>query len=149
LAVLLIIVGVVWFSTRKIESLRAENEQLRKSVSESEVAIAEFEHRINSMEREGSGRSTANQPEINVKLKDGESLVTIDAEGTLRGLELFPEQYRQAVKKVLETGQVSLPPVIAQLRSSPETTMTGNTDEPGFRLLTPASRQFVDIFIAL
>jgi predicted anti-sigma-YlaC factor YlaD len=137
LAVLLIIVGVVWFSTRKIESLRAENEQLRESVSESEAAIAELEQRILSLEREGFYASTGGEPEIHVRLKDGGGFVTMDTEGTLRGLELLPEQYRQAVKQVLETGQAPLPPVIAQLRSSPETTMTGNTDEPVFRLLRP------------
>jgi hypothetical protein len=138
-ALLVIIVGVVWFSARKIESLRDENEQLRKSVSESEAAIADLEHRIDSLDREGPGGSTGNEPEIIVKLKDGESLVTIDAEGNLRGLESLPEQYRQAVKRVLDTGRVALPPVIAQLRSGRETMMTGNTDEPGFRLVSPAS----------
>ena len=137
LAVLLIFAGVVWFSNARIKSLRIENEQLRKSVSESEAAMAELEHHIDSLEREGLDQSTASEPEITLKLKDGEGFVTIDSEGTLRGLEPLPEEYRQEVKKVLETGQVSVPPVIAQLRSSPETTMKGNTDEPGFRLLSP------------
>jgi anti-sigma factor RsiW len=137
LAVLLIIVGVVWLSTRQIKSLQAENERLRMTVSESEVAIAELEHRINSLELEGPGGSTVNESEITIKLNDGGNIVTMDAEGTVRGLESFPEQYRQAVKQVLETGRVSRPPVIAQLRGGPETTMAGNTDGPGFRLLSP------------
>ncbi len=137
LAVLLIIVGVVWFSTRQIKSLRAENERLRKSVGEYEAVIAGLEHRINSLEPEGPDGSTVNESEITVKLNDGGNIVTMDAEGTVRGLESFPEQYRQAVKQVLETGRVSRPPVIAQLRGGPETTMAGNTDGSGFRLLSP------------
>lgn len=137
LAVLLIVVGVIWFSTRQIKSLRTENEQLRRSLSESEAAIAELEHHIESFKLAGSGGSTANDSEIVVRLKDGEGFITIDAKGALRGVEGLSEEHRDAVKKVLETGRVSLPPVIAQLRSSLETRMTGNTDEPGFRLSSP------------
>ena len=137
LAVLLIIVCVVWFSARQIKSLRAENEQLRKSVSESEAAIARLEHRINSLELGAPDGSTVDESEITIKLNDGGTVVTMDAEGTLRGLEPLAEGYGQAVKQVLETGQAPVPPVIAQLRSSPETTMTGNKDESGFRLLSP------------
>jgi hypothetical protein len=137
LAVLLIIVCVVWFSTRQIKSLQAENERLRKSVIESEAVIAGLEHRIDSLEPAGPGGSTVNELEITIKLNDGGNIVTMDAEGTLRGLERLAEEYGQAVKQVLETGQVPLPAVIAQLRSSPETTMTGNTDGSGFRLLSP------------
>lgn len=137
LAASLIIAAVVWFSNAKINSLRIENEQLRKSINESETAIAELKHHIDSLEREGLDASTAGEREITIQIKDGEGFVTIDSEGNLRGLDPLPEQYRQAIKQVLETGQVSLPPVIAQLRSSPETTMNGNTDGPGFSLLSP------------
>jgi Putative zinc-finger len=137
LAVLLIIAGVVWFSTRKIESLRAENERLRKSFGESEAAVAELKQRIASLEPAYPTEITANEPEITVGIKDGGGLVIIDANGDLRGLDSLPERYRQAVKEVLKTGQVSLPPVIAQLRSGSETMMSGNIDKSGFSLLSP------------
>ncbi len=137
LAVVLIITSVFWFSTRHIESLRAENERLRKSVSDSEAAIAALEHRIGSLEPERPGELTLNNPEITVKLKDGSGIVTMDAEGDLRGLESLTEEYRQAVRQVLRTGRAYLPLIVAQLRGDPETTMGGNTDEAGFRLLDP------------
>ena len=137
LAVLLIIAGVVWFSNRKIELLRAENERLRKSFGESEAVIAELKQRIASLELADSNGSTANEPETAVEIKDGGGLVAIDAKGDLRGLDSLPAEYRQGVKKVLKTGQVSLPPVIAQLRGGSETIMSGNTDKPGFSLLSP------------
>jgi hypothetical protein len=128
LAVLLIIAGVAWFSNRKIEAIRSENERLRKSVGESEAVIAELNKLIDSK---------ASEPGITVKLKDGEGVVALDAKGELRGLEPLPEGYRQAVKKVLERERVWLPPVVAQLRGGSETTMSGNNDEPGFSLLSP------------
>ncbi|MFP5262415.1 MAG: hypothetical protein ACLGJB_10975 [Blastocatellia bacterium] len=137
LTVLLIVAGVVWSSARQARSLRDENERLRKSVSESESAIAGLERRINSLEADGPGGSTAAEPQITIKLDDGGSIVTMDAEGNLRGLGPIDEGYNQAVKQVLETGRAPLPAAIAQLRSSPETMMTGNTDGPGFRLLSP------------
>lgn len=136
LAVVLIILGAVWFSTREIKSLRDENELLRKSVSESEAVIAELQHQVDSLARAGSGGFT-NEPEITVKLKDGNNLVTIDSNGTLGGLDSFNDEYRQMVKKALETGRVSVSPVIAALRGSYETIMKGNADGPGFRLLRP------------
>lgn len=137
LTVLLIVAGLVWFSTHQIRSLRDENERLRKSVSESESALAELERRINSLEADGSGGSTADEPQITIKLNDGGNIVTMDAEGNLRGLGAIDEGYNQAVKQVLETGRAPLPAVIAQLRSSSDTTMMGNTGGPGFRLLSP------------
>lgn len=136
LAVLLIIVGVVWFSSRQIKSLRTENEQLRRSASESESVIAELEHHIESFKLAGPAGPTVNDPEI-TRLKDGEGFITLDVKGALGGVEGLSEEHRDAVKKLLETGRVSLPPVIAQLRGSLETRMTGNTDEHGFRLLKP------------
>jgi hypothetical protein len=128
LAVLLIIVGVIWFSNRGIESLRSENERLRNLVADSEAVIAELKQRTDM---------TASGPEITLTVRDGQGIVTLDAQGNLRGLELLPEKYRQEVKKVLETGQVSLSPVVAQLRGGPEIRMSGNNDEPGFSLLSP------------
>jgi hypothetical protein len=128
---------VVWFSNRKIVSLRAENERLRKSFGESEAAIAELKQRIASLKPAGSPESTADEQEFTVEIKDGGGLIAIDTKGDLRGLESASKEYRQAVKKVLTTGEVSLPPVIAQLRSGPETMMSGNTDKPGFSLLSP------------
>jgi hypothetical protein len=95
LAVLLIISGVVWFSTRQIGSLRAENERLRKSVSDSEAAIAGLERRIGSLEPNGSSESTPSELEITVKLNDGGDVVTMDAEGNLRGLASLPEWRRR------------------------------------------------------
>jgi hypothetical protein len=136
LSVLLIIAAVVWFSSRQIRALRTENDQLRESLRESEAAIAELEHRIDSLEPADPGKKTANEPQIALELKDGAGLVTIDAEGTLRGLDSVPEQYRHEVKEVLESSRVSLPPVVTQLRGSTETTM-GNIDELPFNLLSP------------
>jgi hypothetical protein len=137
LALLLIIGTVVWFSNRQIESLRVENERLHKSFGESEAAIAELRQRIASLELATRTGSTANEMEITVEIKDGRGLVTIDAKGDLRGLDSLPSEYRQMVEKVLKTGQVWLPPVIAQLHSGSETMMSGNTDKPGFSLLSP------------
>jgi hypothetical protein len=137
IAVLCIIAGVAWFSTRQIKSLEAENEQLRKSLRESESALAGLEHRMNSLGQEEPGGPTADEAEITVKLNDGGRIVTMDGEGNLRGLESLAEEYGQAIRQVLKTGQAHLPPVIAQLRGNPETMMTGNTGEPGFRLLSP------------
>jgi hypothetical protein len=137
LAALLFIVVVGWFSMREIRSLRAENEQLRKAVSESEATIADMKSRIDSSGPAVNRGSTGNGPEITLQLRDGEDLVTIDSQGALHGLESLPQEDRQAVKKVLETGRVSLPPVIAQLGGGRDLTMNGNTDEPGFSLSSP------------
>src|SRR5689334_4063207 len=129
LAVLLITVGVLWFSTRQIKSLRAENERLRKSLSDSEAIIAGLEHRLDSLATERPGASTPSRPQVTVKLNDGDGIVTMDAEGDLQGLEPLTEQYRRAVRQVLETGQAILPPVVAQLRGGTEKIMAGNTGE--------------------
>ncbi|HVG22226.1 MAG TPA: zf-HC2 domain-containing protein [Blastocatellia bacterium] len=137
LTVLLITVSVVWFSTRQIRSLHAENEWLRESVSESESAIAELERRISSLELEDRGGSTEDELDIAIKLNDGGNIITMDAEGALHGLGPLAEEYGRAVKQALETGRVPTPPIIAQLRSSPETTMAGNIEGSGFRLLSP------------
>jgi len=137
LAALLFIVVVGWFSFREIQSLRAENEQLRKAVSESEPAIADMKSRMDAAGLAVDRGSTGTGPEITLQLRDGEDLVTIDSQGALHGLESLPQGDFQAVKKVLETGRVSLPPVIAQLGGGSDLTMNGNTDEPGFSLSSP------------
>lgn len=137
LIIVLIVISVVWFSTRQIDSLRIENEQLRKSVSDSKAAITALENRINSIDTEHSSESKPNDSDIIVKLKDGSDIVTIDAEGDLRGLETFAEEYRQAVKRVLESGQAHVSPFVSQLRGGREITMSGNTDTSGFKLLDP------------
>jgi hypothetical protein len=137
LAVLLIMAGMVWSFNRKIESLRIENERLRKSFGESEAAVAELKQLVASLELAGSPKSTTDEQESIIEIKDGGGLVTIDAEGDLHGYGSLPNRYRQAVKDVLKAGQVSLPPVIARLRSGSETMMSGNAGESGFNLVSP------------
>ena len=136
-AILLLIVAVGWFSVRQIQSLRAENEQLWKSVRESEATIADLKSRLDSLGPAGARELTARAPEIKLQIKDGEGLVAIDAGGNLRGLEDLPLEYREAVQNVLQTGKVTTARVIARLRGNRDILMNRNTDEPGFSLSTP------------
>ncbi|MFP5262215.1 MAG: zf-HC2 domain-containing protein [Blastocatellia bacterium] len=120
MAVLLIIVGVAWLLTRQVESLRAENERLRETLRDSEATIAGLERRIDSIEPKTPDGSPPNGPGVTIKLKDGGGIVTMDANGDLRGLEPLADEYRQAVKQVLETGQVPLPPLSRSFAAGPK-----------------------------
>jgi hypothetical protein len=136
-AVLLLIAAVWWFSIRQIQSLRAENEKLWKSVKESDATIADLKSRIDSLGPAVARGATASEGEITVQIKDGDSVVAIDAGGNLRGLEGLPQEYREAVRNLLQTGKVTTPRIIARLRGNHEILMNRNTDEPGFSLSTP------------
>lgn len=95
-------------------SLRAENEALRAAAP------------------------TGNDPRITVQLKDGDRIIALDDRGELHGLESSRErQYRRLVKKLLETGRMDLPPLLAQLRSEPEITMGNDANKASFRLFGP------------
>lgn len=135
-ATLLLIAAVGWFSIRKIESLRAENEHLQKTVRDSEAAIADLKSQIDSPASSAKG-ATGGEAEITPDIKDGGGVVAIDAGGNLHGLESLPQEYRREVQNLLKTGRVTRPPVLNQLRGSSETILAGDSNEPGFHLSSP------------
>jgi hypothetical protein len=94
--------------------------------------------------REDSGRAdvsivepppTAAPPPLT--LTDGGSTLTVSADGHVRGLPPLADEDAKSVRLAFERGRVSLPALLADLRGTSGTLMSGATDAPAFQVVRP------------
>ena len=80
---------------------------------------------------------TAPDSEFALVLEDGGRKVTLDKQGTLKGLEQLPANVQQKVGAALQTGQVQQSAALGQLQSEPSTLLGDSGPGLPFRLVAP------------
>jgi hypothetical protein len=113
----------------RVAALERDKAALRDksaTVDDLQTAMTELRQENESLRRSAEDHAL-------VALNDGGGRITLDAQGTLSGIQ--PAQYEQTVREALQSERVKLPPSLRALRGSSGTLMGG--DQPGFNLVAP------------
>lgn len=91
----------------------------------------------------GEPKRIARLPKLNKRLNDAGSVIALDQEGRVAGLESAPPSFQQAARQALN-GRIDVPPVVAELRSE-ESGVTRSTNVPNVKkarvvLIEPVNR---------
>jgi hypothetical protein len=83
---------------------------------------------------------TPNAAPVIVKLNDGGSSLTLDANGAMTGVDQWPAEYQRLARKALTVQRVEKSPLLARL-SRPESSLMGGDDEGRrFAVIEPAGK---------
>jgi hypothetical protein len=87
--------------------------------------------------REGANVAHENNSEVALRLVDGGGTIELLRDGTIKGLDT---PYAEKVREVLVGGNISVDPVVRELRSASGVLMGGNDSYPSFRLMAPVGK---------
>ena len=114
-----------------LNEVRARGDELQRGLEESKGSVAELKREIERIGELSSGDPSA----VRIAVNDAQGSVTLNAKGTIGGLEFVEPRDERLIRESLTTGKAPTPAMLTKLLGKPGTTMGPSNDS--FGLLSP------------
>ena len=117
-----------------LNEVRARGEELVRGLEESKGTVAELKRELERISELSSGDPSA----VRIALNDAQGSVTLNAKGSIAGLEFVEPGDERLIREALTTGRARTPALLTRLIGKPGTRM-GPTPNDSFALLSPVA----------